>query len=150
MTQDLTTWAEQLIGTLESHMDSERRALTQYGQLADSSPNDHVRFLMKLILEDEVRHHGFFADMVNYLRAEMEQTRNGALPELRRAEDRRALVAKTKELLELERDDIKDLHDLRKKINKVADVSWWSVILEAMEMDNRKHVRLLEFIRDNA
>jgi len=148
--RDLTTWAESLIQTLQGHMDSERDALTQYGRLADASPDDHVRFLMRVILEDEVRHHGFFAQMVDNLRAEMHQTDGGGLPTMRAVEDREALRAQTAELLRLEREDIKELQDLRKEIAKVADTSWWAVLIDAMEADNRKHIRMLEFIHDNA
>lgn len=150
MIRDLTTWAESLIRTLQHHMDSERDALTQYGRMAESSPDDHVRFLMRVILEDEVRHHGFFADMITNLRAEMDRSGDGGLPKMRATEDREALRAKTAELLRLERDDIKELQELRKEIAKVADTSWWSVLIDAMEADNQKHVRMLEFIHDNA
>lgn len=150
MIRDLTTWAEALIRSLQHHMDSEREALTQYGRLAESSPDDHVRFLMRVILEDEVRHHGFFADMINNLRAEMDQSDGAGLPTMRRAEDREALRAQTEALLKLEREDIKELQQLRKEIGKVADTSWWKVLIDAMEADNRKHIRLLEFIHDNA
>ena len=150
MIGDLTTWAESLIATIHGHMDSERDALTQYGQLADAAADDHVRFLMRMILEDEVRHHTLFAEMASSLRAEIEQTAPSGLPEMRRAEDREELLAKTGELLELEREDVKELQRLRREISKVEDTAWWAVLIDAMEMDNRKHIRLLEFVRDNA
>jgi rubrerythrin len=148
--RDLTTWAETLIQTLQGHMDNEREALTQYGELAGNAPDDHVRFLMKMILEDEVRHHSLFAEMVNNLRAEISQSEPSGLPNMRRTEDRDVLLAQTKKLLELEHDDVKELQDLRREITKVEDTAWWAVIIDAMEMDNRKHIRLLEFVRDNA
>ena len=150
MIQDLTTWAEQLIRTLQDHMDTERDALREYGQIAEQATDEHVRFLVKMILDDEVRHHGVFADMINSLRVEMGQMDGGGLPSFRRANDRTALLAKTNELLEVERDDVKELQALRKEISKVADTRWWSVIIDTMEMDNLKHIKLLEFIRDHA
>ena len=150
MIHDLTAWAETLIQTLQAHMDNEREALTQYGELADNAPDDHVRFLMRMILEDEVRHHSLFAEMINNLRAEIEQSDPSGLPNIRRTEDRAALLAKTKELIELERDDVKELQGLRREITKVEDTAWWAVLVDAMEMDNLKHIRLLEFVRDNA
>jgi rubrerythrin len=148
--RDLTTWAESLIQTLQGHMDNEREALTQYGELAASAPDDHVRFLMKLILDDEVRHHTLFAEMVNNLRSEIERTAPSGLPNVRRTEDRDALRAQTKTLLDLEHDDIKELQALRREISKVEDTAWWTVLIDSMEMDNRKHIRLLEFVRDHA
>lgn len=150
MIPDLTTWAEQLIRTLHGHMDSEREALSDYGQIAQQATDEHVRFLVKMILDDEVRHHGVFAEMINSLRVEMGQADGGALPPFRRTNDREALLAKTDELLALEREDVNELRALRKEISKVADTRWWSVIIDTMEMDNLKHIRLLEFIRDSA
>jgi hypothetical protein len=147
---DLTTWAESLLATLQAHMDGERDALRQYGELADASPDDHVRFLMKLILDDEVRHHGLLAEMATNLRAELERGDGDGLPTMRRAADREALVARTDELLRLEREDVKELQRLRREISKVADTRWWGAIIDAMEMDNRKHIKLLEFVRENA
>ena len=147
---DLTAWAETLIQTLQGHMDNEREALTQYGELADSAPDNHVRFLMKLILDDEVRHHTLFAEMVNHLRAEIEHTAPSGLPNVRRTEHREVLLAQTKALLELEHDDVKELQALRKEISKVEDTAWWAVLIDAMETDNRKHIRMLEFVRDHA
>ena len=147
---DLTAWAETLIQTLQGHMDNEREALTEYGELAASAPDDHVRFLMKLILDDEVRHHMLFAEMVNNLRAEIEHTSRSGLPNVRRTEDRQALLAQTRALLQLEHEDVKELQALRREIRKVEDTAWWTVLIDAMEMDNRKHIRMLEFVRDHA
>jgi rubrerythrin len=148
--QDLTVWANQLIRTLQDHMDTERDALREYGQIAEQATDEHVRFLVKMILDDEVRHHGLFADMINSLRAEMGQSDDGGLPAFRRTHDREALLAKTNELLGLEKEDVKELQSLRKEISRVADTRWWSVIVDTMEMDNLKHIKLLEFIRDHA
>lgn len=150
ISDELTTWAERMIRTLEDHMDTEREVLREYGAIVEQATDEHVRFLVRMILEDEVRHHGVFAEMVNSLRAEIGQAVGTGLPAYSRNHDRSALRAKTDELLEIEREDIRELADLRKELGKVADTSWWSVIIDTMEMDNRKHIRLLEFIRNHA
>jgi rubrerythrin len=147
---DVNVWAQRLITSLQEHMDTERDALTKYGELAESAPDEHVRFIVRLILDDEIRHHRLFAEMVAQLRAEMEQRGEPGLPELRPSADSDALAQQTKELLAIERDDIKELRQLRKELKKVADTAWWSVLVDVMESDNRKHIRLLEFLRDNA
>ncbi|MGH2684289.1 MAG: hypothetical protein ACRDJP_02350 [Actinomycetota bacterium] len=147
-TMEITAWAQTLINTLQDHMDSEREALREYGRLAVASPDSHVRFLMDLILQDEVRHHQLFAEMMAGLRREVEQRGDGGLPDMKPVLDPDALRAQTKALLDLERDDIKELRALRKQLGKVEDTSWWSVLVEVMEADNEKHIKLLEFIRD--
>src|SRR5690606_24014468 len=101
--RDLTVWAEELVRILQQHMDSEREALREYGQIAEQATDDHVRFLVRMILDDEIRHHGVFADMASTLRAEVGQpTAEASLPAFRHSEDREALLAKTNELLKLE------------------------------------------------
>lgn len=147
---DVNVWAQQLIAELRGHMDGEREALTRYAELAEEAPDEHVRFLMKLILGDEIRHHQLFSEMVNRLNREVEQRGDSGLPELRGAADSTELKRQTKELLALERDDIKELRRLRKELQKVADTEWWSILVDVMESDNRKHIRLLEFVRERA
>lgn len=143
-------WAQRIIERLREHMDSERDALTEYARLAEDAPDDHVRFLMALILEDERRHHRLFAEMADSLEREIEHRDGGELPELRRTADTAALRAETKKLLDLERDDIGELRRLRREISKVEDTRWWSVLFDIMEADNRKHIAILEFVRDHA
>lgn len=145
---DITAWAQRIVNTLQDHMDGEREALTDYSHLAVASPDGHVRFLMDLILQDEVRHHRLFSEMIAALRREIEQRGEGGLPEMRPIHDPVALKAQTKALLDLERDDIKELRALRRELAKVEDTSWWVVLIEMMEADNEKHIKLLEFIRD--
>lgn len=143
-------WAQRIIDRLQEHMDSEREALTRYGELAEKAPDGHVRFLMQLILEDEVRHHKLFAEMSENLRREMDQRGPAELPELRHSMDTDTLRAETKALLALEREDLKELKDLRREIVKVADTSWWSALIDVMDADNRKHIAILKFVRDSA
>lgn len=147
---DVTVWAQRIIDQLHEHMDTERDALTRYGELAENAPDGHVRFLIRLILDDEIRHHKLFAEMVEHLQRELDQRGPASLPEMRRTMDRDELRKQTDVLLELERDDLKELRQLRKEITKVADTRWWAVLLDIMDADNRKHIKILEFVRDNA
>lgn len=143
-------WAQRIIDRLQEHMDSEREALVRYGRLAESAPDGHVRFLMGIVLDDERRHHQLFAEMVERLRREIDHRGEADLPELRRTMDAAALRAETKSLVDLEREDLRELRDLRKEVAKVADTRWWTALIDIMEADNRKHIAILEFVRDNA
>lgn len=146
---DVELWAQELIKALQHHLDSEREALVQYGTLIDDTPDDRVRFLVQMILDDEVRHHQLFAEMIKRLRSELEQRGTSALPPMRTGRGDPRLREQTTRLLALERDDIKELRELRKELAKVADTEWWSVLAEVMAADNRKHIKLLEFVRDH-
>ena len=145
---DIAEWAQTMINTLNAHMDNEREALREYKGLSEGSSQEAVRYLARIILEDEIRHHGLFADMVERLRSEISQLDDGSLPPLHPTDDEQ-LRAKTAELIRLERDDLKELKSLRRDVTKVADTAWWSVIVDIMELDTRKHITILEFIRDH-
>ena len=70
---DLSVWSQELINYLTAHMDTEREVLKRYAVLAERAEPGHVRYLVELILADEVRHHQLFGEMINALRAEMDQ-----------------------------------------------------------------------------
>lgn len=144
---NLSQWAQELVDHLSHHMDSERDALSEYRTLVESADDPRVQQLAMQILDDEVRHHRQFEDMRLGLRDEIEQR----LPPVERPrltdEQREALLRRTDELLALERDDVKELRRLAKRLRAVADTEWRAGIVEAMELDNRKHILLLEQIR---
>lgn len=149
---DLELWARTLAGHLNHHMDNEREVLTQYGRLAEETSDERIRYLINLILDDEVRHHRLFAEMVNWLRAETESRpvdgprvpSHAAHPP---SEVDERMLAKTEELLAFEREDLDELKDLRKDVAQVEDTAWWVTLIEAMEHDTHKHVALLDYIR---
>jgi rubrerythrin len=148
---DVVTWARTLAGHLTWHMDTERDVLREYGRLAEETTDERIRYLINLILDDEVRHHRLFQEMVNWLRAETEsrEVAGPRLPgrEVMGAEERERLRGQTDELLRFEKEDAKELRELRRDIDAVEDTAWWSILIESMEFDTRKHMRILEYIR---
>lgn len=150
---DLDVWARSIIGHVEHHMDTERDVLTQYGELANDTSDERLRYLIHLILDDEVRHHRLLAEMANWLRAATEHRPldGPQVPSFTpsgEGEQTEALRARTAELLGLEHEDLEELRDLRRQVTQVEDTSWWSVLVDSMEFDTRKHIKLLEFIQD--
>lgn len=147
MSVHLSEWAQDLIDRLTEHMDSERDALAAYRDLIETAADPRVRELAMEILDDEVRHHRRFDEIRASLREEMERR----LPPVPRtpttAELNAELLARTDELLKLEREDVKELERLAKRLRRVEDTSWRGGVVEAMALDNRKHIRLLEQIR---
>jgi rubrerythrin len=143
----LSVWAQELIDHLTHHMDDEREALRAYGELAAQTSDPRVGGLVRQILDDEIRHHQQFSDLRDALRAEVEQRapklHNGVQPG-----PVVELLAQTEELIELERADRKALRSLAKRLRQVEDTKWRASIVEAMELDTRKHLLLLDAIRD--
>jgi rubrerythrin len=143
----VTEWAQELAGHLDEHMDNEREALRAYREMSVRA-DENVALLVTQILDDEIRHHQQFAELRDSLRAEVEgRGPNGRVTTMKPA-DVTALLAQTETLLELERNDLKELRKLAKTLRQVEDTAWRAVIIESMELDTRKHVRLLEGVRD--
>jgi rubrerythrin len=148
---DLSVWSQELINYLTAHMDSERDVLRSYAELADKAEQGHIRYLVELILADEVRHHQLFGEMINALRAEMDQRDiSPRLPDYRPGEASAELLAETRRLLQLEKRDTRDLTRLKRQLEKVDDTRWWSVLVDVMKLDTKKHILLLELIEEGA
>lgn len=148
---DIDVWAQELAHYLQQHMDTEREALREYAHLAEETKSEQIRFLINIILDDEVRHHRIFQDMVNWIRAEHAQrddieTAMGFGPSFS-GDEREHLIEMTEGLLELEREDESDLKDLEKMVTEVADTAWWSTLVDSMRHDTRKHIMLLEAVK---
>ena len=146
-TVSLSEWAQELLDHLGHHMDSEREALASYRDFAEQAGDPRVQHLATQILGDEIRHHQQMEEIRVALRDEIEQR----LPRVERSpmtdEHRRELLRRTDELLALEREDVKELQRLAKQLRAVADTEWRGAVIEAMELDNRKHILILERIR---
>ena len=147
MAVSLSEWAQDLADHLARHMDGEREVLREYRDFVERAGDPRVEVLALQILDDEIRHHQRFEELRLALREEVEQR----LPRVERPrltdEQRAELLRRTDNLLAIERDDVKDLQRLAKQLRSVADTKWRASVLEAMELDNRKHIVLLEQIR---
>ena len=64
--------------------------------------------------------------------------------------DRERIMATTEQLLEAERADARELKRLAKKLKDVRETTLWALLLELMQDDTSKHIKILEFIRDRA
>lgn len=56
-----------LIDLLRSHGKREGAALASYQRLAEQSEDEGLRYVMRLIMEDEARHHQQISEMLNNL-----------------------------------------------------------------------------------
>jgi rubrerythrin len=145
MPRSLSVWAQDLVAHLDDHMDTEREALRAYRDLAEKASDERVVLLVRQILDDEIRHHQQFADLRDALLIEM---RGGRRSDGRRTRNTEALLDKTEELLELEKGDIRQLRGLAREFRKVEDTKWRALLVESMELDTRKHIKLLEGVRE--
>jgi len=141
-------WDEQLLAHFDEHVSGELDLLEGYLAIRDTGP-EHVRYLIDMILDDEARHHRTFKELVNRLRSDIDFRDYGPkVPYLKRdPETSQALVAATERFLAFERADGKSLRQLKKELRPVRDTTLFSLLIELMELDTKKHIAILEFIR---
>lgn len=152
---DVDIWAQRLTHYLQDHMDTERDALRTYAHLAEETKSDRIRFVINMILDDEMQHHRMFQDMINWLRAEHSQredidTRIGRGSVTTLGPERPKLLELTDKLLEMDQRDERELKELDKMVGEVADTAWWTALVESIRLDTRKRAMLLGTVKELA
>ena len=148
-----SVWEQQLFDYVEDHVQSEGAILDEYQRLADDqSGSPAFRYLTRLILDDERRHHQMFEDLAESVRqmAEM-RLEDEPIPSLHGLRsDRERIKAVTERLLAVERADAKELKRFERSLREVRDTTLWALLVELMQADTAKHIKILSFIRDRA
>jgi hypothetical protein len=144
-------WDERLLALFDEHVSGELGLLEAYMDLRDKSP-EHVRYLVDLILNDEMRHHQIFGELANHVRSGIDfRDYEPQVPLLRRdSATSGELVEATERFLAFEHDDAKSLRKLQKELRPVRDTTLFSLLVQMMELDTQKHIAILEFIRRTA
>lgn len=146
-----SVWEEELLERLEAHAREEQNLLESYAELAGTSTHQHVRYLGSLLLEDEVKHHRIFGELTKSLLSDIEfREVEGSVPRLEPAADEGELLERAQELLKFEEADLKELRVLSKQLRPVKKTTLWGLLVEMMELDTQKHIRMLRFIIDEA
>ena len=138
-----------LYAHLTSHVRAERGLLEQYSAVAEQTESKAFRYLVNLLIEDEIRHHRFFAEIADSLKTEASLTgEDPAIPDIDfvRA-DREAVLDGTKHLLKAEQRDARELRQLQRELGVVEDVSLWSLLVDLMQRDTQKHIAILRFVK---
>ncbi len=148
-----SVWEQEIYDYVTSHVSQEGAILQEYEELAkDPSGSPAFRYVAGLILADERRHHQLFNDLAESIRQMAElRAEDEPIPSLRglRA-DRDRIRAVTERLLQSERDDAKMLKELAKKMTDLRETTLWGLLIELMQDDTDKHIKILKFIRDRA
>ncbi len=146
----LSVWEQELYDLLRDHVRSESEVLDRYGDLADTATG-HVRFLIELIAEDEARHHTLYEQWAETIKAmPFIAEPDEGVPDLKPERDPARLLAAIDDLLAFEKQDERQLKQLDKKLKDVRETTIWPLLVELMGLDTRKHIRILEFLREHA
>ena len=147
-----SAWELDLWNHLTSHVEAERGLLDEYSTVAEQSRSKAFRYLVKLLIEDEIRHHRIFTELAESLKAEAEMSGGEPIiPDMDFVQgDRAAVLAATKKLIESEEQDAHELQRLQRELRDVKDTTLWSLLVDLMQRDTQKHIAILHFVRKNA
>jgi rubrerythrin len=140
---------EWLLDAVERHAKAEQQALDQYEYIGSTSGDPVIALVMRLILEDEERHHGLLKRMQASLSDALYWTDSPeALPKTGTPSQAVASdLAKTvHELVEEEHTGARYVQQLARE-QKGIDGGLHSLLLDMMAMDSEKHARLLQFVQ---
>ncbi len=142
--------AEWLLDAVERHALAEEDALDQYEYIGVASGDPVIALVMRLILDDEARHHGLLKRIEASLRDALNWTHSPeALPPTATPQPPvgKDLMERTAGLIEEERTGARYLRDLARR-EKAIGAGLQSLLIEMMAMDSEKHAHLLEFVRE--
>lgn len=146
-------WEQDIYQHVAAHGQLEGEILDEYKELADDEETSPAfSYLARMILEDEVRHHRIFDELAETFRQMVADAPDRSpIPSLRGFHaDRIRIQRVTERLLEVERDDERELKDLAKRLKAFDNTTVWGLLIELMLDDTRKHIKILKFIRDRS
>jgi hypothetical protein len=139
-----------LIDMVRSHGEREGAALASYQRLAEQSQDEGLRYAVRLIMEDEARHHQQISEMLNELHSFVwELDIKPRVPSLEVRHDA-ALREETERLLAFEKEDARELRRLRKELRSNNGYPFFPLLVNLMLHDTAKHIDILRFIRARA
>jgi hypothetical protein len=130
----------------QAHVREEERFLDSYRELVKSIDDPGTRLLVELIVEDEERHHALMARLAREAREAVDGGVATTAPRFSAA-DVAQLHEPTERFLEAERDDRRQLRALAGALKPLRHSNVWPLVVELMEIDTRKHIRILEYLR---
>jgi rubrerythrin len=138
-----------LYAHLTNHVATERGLLEEYSDIADRTESRAFRYLVNLLIEDEIRHHRIFSELAESLETiALMKSNEPVVPfiDFVRA-DRDAVFEATERLLEHEKEDARELKRLQNELRDTKDDSLNGLLVEIMQRDTQKHIAILRFVQ---
>ena len=136
----------ELVELIVRHGAEEGALLATYEELATEAPDESVRYLINLILEDEHRHHRMLAELSNAMAWGVAVEPPVATVPRLPGEVSGALLEQTKLLRKSEEADYRDLRRIKRSLRPFADTTLWVLIVDLMLLDTKKHATILRFL----
>ena len=144
---DRSPVSERLVRALEAHEAAEAESLGSYQQLATASGDAVVASLVRLVIEDEMRHQRLLQQMTSPEsgRDGIEGALTGTPLPADALEDRGAAIVATRALIREEREGARHLRHLARQEHQLHD-GIYAILLESMARDSEKHEHILRYV----
>ena len=141
-----------VVELLARHGEEEGAILGRYRRFAEEASAPETRYLVKLILDDERRHHDLLVEMASAVAwGLVGKGTDPVLPDMTHGDaGNAALAEETQSLLHAEEQDRVELKRLRKRLRPFRNISLWELVVDLMILDTEKHVQILKLIARNA
>jgi rubrerythrin len=140
-----------LVDFLTSHEDRERETLAGYRSLAETLPTPDLRYIARLILSDEERHHQIFEDLGQTVSAFDDlEARGMPIPPVSGIADatvRERTLERLERCIEQEMRERADLDRLDNVLFPSRSQTLWPELVKVMREDTERHLHLLRFMR---
>ena len=143
-----SAWEQDLYAHLTEHVQNERELLQEYVAAAEATGSKALAYLVKLLIEDERRHHILFEELAASLKSSAELTgQDPVVPWVDFERVGTSVRDLTDRLMEREQQDLRELKKLQKELRDVKDTTLWSLLIDLMQRDTDKHIAILRFAR---
>lgn len=140
---------EQMMKAFRAHERDEQRFLEEYSDIAERHENPLVRFLLKMIMADEEKHHAVVHAITSTLDSDLgwRQPTREELPKLGQIsdEEKQSLLKMTAEFIQTEKDGIKEYKALLKSSGNYYG-GLLVLLIKTIIHDSEKHLMILQFI----
>ena len=136
-----------MLDTLRTLDDREGVVLASYRRLVADDPDEAIRYLGRLLVQDEERHQKVTSEIEHRVDTWiLGHDVEASIPALAPRVDR-MLLATTRQLIALERQDGNDLRLLQRELRGVPASSLLPLLVRLMRLDTARHIEILRFIR---
>lgn len=141
----------ELVELLARHGRDEGVMLAGYERYREEAPGAAIRYLVSMIMDDERRHHTVIEEIANSIAWGWEgASPEPGVPSLGRRHRDPAFLEATRELLNAEKADKRELKRLRRHLADYEDSTLWALLVDLMTLDTEKHATILQFVLDHA
>jgi rubrerythrin len=147
-----SVWERKMLGFLREHVTRESALLEEYAFAAEYIESRALRYLMRILLDDEQRHHRWFHELASSLTMSASSSAGDPhVPDLDfRGFDQTAVQTLVQRMVDNEKDDARELKQLRRQLRDFEDTTLWALLVQLMELDTEKHLRILRFVQQHS